>query len=376
MGLFHDSSPATCPAFPTPLSDADPISTGGTLTISSLFLYISAACAAVSGLISLLLILIHATHFSNPVQQIYIIRISFVIPVFAIIGVLCAAFNSSAVYIKPWMDVYESIALVSFFFLLSEYAFPGQQGRGGLFMNLENVDNQRSMIPGGSLAGYRRTWFLIVQYPVAMTIMAVATDATEAAKVYCLTSNTVHFAHIWLTILRMISTAVAVIAILGFYKRINGTLKAYKILTKLIAFKLIVFLNFVQTALFNFLGGGHVHPTAKFSYYDLTVGLPSALICLEMIFIAIFFHYAYTAGPYKLFGERDFSRKTMGLSLSLYKTYQGGPLGIKAILMAMNPVDIIRGILIGLSNGISQSAASYSLSSEQSMEPLRGPRQY
>lgn len=50
-----------------------------------------------------------------------IMRIIFMVPIFSLISFLSVAFYDSAIYIKPVEDVYEAIALASFFLLLCEY---------------------------------------------------------------------------------------------------------------------------------------------------------------------------------------------------------------------------------------------------------------
>ena len=50
-----------------------------------------------------------------------------------------------------------------------------------------------------------------------------------------------------LTILKLLSTALAIIAVLRFYRATKHEVAAQNSLLKLISFKLIVFLNFVQT---------------------------------------------------------------------------------------------------------------------------------
>lgn len=52
---------------------------------------------------------------------------------------------------------------------------------------------------GGSLTWYHRTWVIVYQYIVFSFLVAVATDITQAAGVYCANGSGVHFAHIWVS---------------------------------------------------------------------------------------------------------------------------------------------------------------------------------
>ena len=44
---------------------------------------------------------------------------------------------------------------------------------------------------------YRRTWVFVFQYIAVAFFVAIVTDITQAAGVYCANSSGLHFAHIW-----------------------------------------------------------------------------------------------------------------------------------------------------------------------------------
>lgn len=45
-------------------------------------------------------------------------------------------------------------------------------------------------------------------------------------------------------------------------------------------------------------------PTAHLSPVDIGIGIPMMMVNIEMVFFAMFYHYAYTVGPYKSQPER------------------------------------------------------------------------
>lgn len=81
---------------------------------------------------------------------------------------------------------------------------------------------------------------------------------------------------------------------------------------------------------------GLVYASDKLQTPDLLVGLPSAILCLEMGVLAIVHLWAYPSKPYVLaksnLGNRDDAQ------------YLGGPLGVYAILDALNPWDIVKAV--------------------------------
>lgn len=94
-----------------------------------------------------------------------------------------------------------------------------------------------------------------------------------------------------------------------------------------------------------------LEPTDTLSYADTKIGIPTLLICLQVIPFACLFHYAYSVKPYTALS----SQKTSGshpyvavidseIGLPQGKRYQGGPLGIYAWLMLFNPVEFFRDI--------------------------------
>lgn len=141
-----------------------------------------------------------------------------------------------------------------------------------------------------------------------------------------------------ITIIRTISTFLAIASILKFYHRAKATVKPRGAFKQLICFKLIVFLNFLQTLIFSFLvSKGDLHATKYMTYNDLANGLPALILSCELAVISPFFLKAFSATPYKLgqisSPENPSSRHEIG-------HYQGGPLGIYAIAKAINVFDI------------------------------------
>ena len=93
----------------------------------------------------------------------------------------------------------------------------------------------------------RITWILVFQYPVTELIAVIILEATEAADDYCTTSMSPKFGHIWVEIIRSLGVGLAVTSILRYYKRMKSRMSVRRGLAKLVSFKAIVFLHFIQT---------------------------------------------------------------------------------------------------------------------------------
>ncbi|KUJ18918.1 DUF300-domain-containing protein [Mollisia scopiformis] len=300
----------------------------GSLSFHQLITIISGACTVFACVLSFYLIFRHATHYSLPKEQRHIIRIIFMIPVFAILSFLSVIWYDGAEYLKPIESAYEAFALASFFLLLCAY--------------VQEDDNERQTFlqTSGTMKQYTAATIGSFQFPVVMIVLLVVTEITQATGSYCETSNSIHFAHIWVTVLSALSTVVAISSVLRYYKALKPTIKHRKPLSKLVGFKAIVFLNFVQTIIFSLLTSNNdLKPTNHITYNDLSIGLPNLILCLEMVIFSIAFLFIYRTQEY-IFKASAESAVPLG-----HGGYQGGFMGFRAYGQAINFLDIIQGIV-------------------------------
>ncbi|KAK5053934.1 hypothetical protein LTR84_001896 [Exophiala bonariae] len=373
MGLFNSgSSNHTCPTPTDFVKDAtEPIF--GNWTFYKFNMALSGSCAAFSTISILILMARHATHYSKPNEQSKILKICSLIPIYSIISFVTIAEPNSFVYLDPWLELFQAWALGNFFLLLCEFVSPSTQYRDVFFAALEVPKSRRTK--GQSQDGlewYRKKWFAIFQFVIVAILVAIITDITQAANMYCLTSNKAYFAHLWCSIVISISIAVAVIAVLKFFTALKKDLKHHKPMAKFLAFKLIIFLTFLQKIVIMILHSTDVlKETSKLSFADVNMGIETMLVCIEMVPFAIFFHYAYDVAAYDVSKPRPLplsditSRSSAdceaysGLVNSTQQSgfgkdnrynadagaYHGGPLGVKAWASLLDPREIIHAIL-------------------------------
>jgi hypothetical protein len=87
----------------------------------------------------------------------------------------------------------------------------------------------------------------VLQLIPTSIIIWLATVISLAVGTYCKQSNSVHFAHIWITILKVVVTVIAVVNCLRFYGRFKKILKQHGVILKLFTFKGIIGINVFQT---------------------------------------------------------------------------------------------------------------------------------
>ncbi|KAL1617169.1 hypothetical protein SLS54_007946 [Diplodia seriata] len=346
----------TCPAPISPV-EGEPLSIG--ITTQRLLTYISIPCVAITSIACLYLIFKHLHRYSRPAEQRQIVRLIFTPVVYSVFSLLGLLFYDAHEYIEPLPELYESFALACLFVLFVHY------GRN-LTVREESTGFTRSNTRNEfqSIADIKKTWIMVFQYPVVKTILIIAEEASIATGTYCAASNSVHFGHIWITLLGNISLAACFLTIVRFYAANKHLMLVHKPLAKLASFKLIVFVIFLQQLVFNF-----IHTPAGLSQHgtlsprDVKFGLPNALVCLEMVVFSLFFHYSFRSRMY-----HPDMRGHAGPCMSLPA----------AFVDALNPSDLVMDIAQMFGNQNAAQAQGYVQTAElyqhsPSVQPLVAP---
>lgn len=316
-----------------------PVPVAGPLTLQHLLLIIAAAAAGITIFISYFLIFKHLHRYTEPKQQRQIIRIIFTPCVFSSLSaVTIVNYPIVAKYMEPLISLYETFCLAALFLLFVEYVTPDEHTRTNYFAALENrqpkgkfgMSKGYTVIAGGCQIWFERIWFAVFCFVVVDILMAITEEISLATGDWCATSWSPRFAHIWVTIIHTFFLGWAVSGIVFFYVRLKGEAEfaRHKPLLKLVSFKLIVFINFVQSIAFGFL---NIDASDKVTGYDIKYGIPAALVAVEQIPFAIFFHYAFRSREYHESMKADLAGPRMGT--------------FRAAANAFNPMDLIRGVL-------------------------------
>ncbi|EOD52494.1 putative duf300-domain-containing protein [Neofusicoccum parvum UCRNP2] len=328
----------TCPA-PVSSVEAEPLSIG--ITLHNLLVYIAIPCVVLTAVISLFLIFKHLHRYTRPSEQRQIVRMVFTPVVFGVFALLALNFYDAHEYLMPLPDLYEAYALACLFVLFVHYTRdPTLQDAWG-----PKRTNTRNEFDGVA-PNLKKTWIMVFQYPIVKTILTIAQLASTATGTYCVASNSVHFGHIWIVVIGSASLVVCFMTILRFYKENKALMTIHKPMLKLLSFKLVVFVIFVESLIFNFIptptglsSNGTVSPR------DIKYGIPSFLVCFEMIFFSLLFHFTFRSRMYHPSQRGGSSSMTV----------------LAAAWDAANPSDLIRDI-----------AEMFSSDKSSRYEPARG----
>ncbi|KUI74060.1 hypothetical protein VM1G_09704 [Cytospora mali] len=369
---------------PRPLVNTETTKVAGDFDFFTVDQIVTGACACFTLLSLFVLLFRHATHLSRPNEQLNIMRIGCYLPIFAIGCFLEVSFPNAYMYINPWLDVVQAVALCNFFLLMCQFVSPSDSHRELFFAGLKVPQKKKKSRRGGrrgrgqepeveeepinGLEWYRKRWLLIFQYPAVQTLVAIFTAITESQGVYCLVSSKPYFGHLWLDIVHNVSLTLAIISTLRMYGALKTQLAHHKPLAKLAAFKLLVGITgLIQLVywILRSINPSPLKPTATLSWSDDFIGIPVMVMALLTVPFSIFFHYAYSVKPYYLentaqhmpLAHTDLEAGTDSPVAGKPATYtavgaagtsyQGGPLGIWAWLGMMNPSELIQGFIFG-----------------------------
>lgn len=177
MGLFHHDSDSdsgssnhTCPMLTNYAVEApEPIV--GTISFYHLNMMISGASAALVCLVMFSLMFWHATHLSKPREQIKydhpsiyqgttlihfrIMKICMLLPLYSVISFISIAFPRADIYLEPWLELFQSVALGAFFLLLCEFISSGSQTEINMFFAAFQVPQKKDSSPVDGLEWFR-----------------------------------------------------------------------------------------------------------------------------------------------------------------------------------------------------------------------------
>ncbi|KAH8696576.1 organic solute transporter Ostalpha-domain-containing protein [Talaromyces proteolyticus] len=297
-GIFSGSSNHTCPA--TSLDEDSTVLVVGNFTFYEINRIVSGAFTAATCVTIFTLMAMHSINMTKSNEQVKIMKICLMIPLYSLISFLSVYFPKAAVYLGPWQDFYESLAMGYFFLLLGVFISPSDQQRDLFFAAFRVPQKKNEDSPINGIEWYRKRWIAIFQYPIVALGVAVATAITQAVGIYCEESNKPYFAHLWIEIISNVSLGLCLTSILAFYTALKKNLVGHHPLTKLLAFKLLIGLSFLESIIFLILTSTNaLHATATMTYADVKVGIPNLLICVQTLLFSLFFHYAYKVSPYR-----------------------------------------------------------------------------
>lgn len=248
----------------------------------------------------------HLVNYTKPYLQKYIIRILWMVPIYAFNAWLGMKFPKSAIYLDTLRECYEAFIIYSFMKYLLNFLYRDTDSD----LLIQCKPPQKHLFPLCWLeplpGGYR---FLnnikqgILQYTVIRPITTMIALITELAGVYGEGSWSFSTAYIYLFLINNLSQMVAMYCLVIFYQAYRCELSPMSPLGKFLSIKCVIFFSFFQSVLISFLiefgvitRAFNVKSTGE--AVDIQRNLQDFLICLEMMIAAFAHVFVFSHKPY------------------------------------------------------------------------------
>ncbi|XP_043924370.1 transmembrane protein 184B isoform X2 [Protopterus annectens] len=320
------------------------------------FFLMTTAAQAVSGffvwtalLITCHQIYMHLRYYSRPNEQRHIVRILFIVPIYAFDSWLSLLFFTNDqyyVYFDTVRDCYEAFVIYNFLSLCYEYL----GGESAIMSEIRGKPIESSCMYGTcclwgktySIGFLRFCKQATLQFCVVKPLMAIITVILQAFGKYRDGDFDVASGYLYITIIYNISVSLALYALFLFYFATRELLSPYSPVLKFFMVKSVIFLSFWQGMLLAILEKFGAIPKIRVANVSVGEGTVAAayqnfIICVEMFFAAIALRHAFT---YRVYVDKRLD--------SQVPTY--GPYGrcapMKSISSSlketMNPHDIVQ----------------------------------
>ncbi|KFD52992.1 hypothetical protein M513_06108 [Trichuris suis] len=288
----------------------------------------------------------HLRWYTCPSEQRWIVRILFIVPVYAFDSWLSILFfaNNVYIYFNTVRDVYEAFVIYSFLSLCYEYL----GGESNIMAEIRGRPIKHGYLSCTCcLAGKHYTIEFLrfckqatLQFCFVKPIMALLTLVLMPLGRYEEGRWSPHEAYLYITIIYNISVSLALYGLFLFYRATKEMLNPYSPVLKFLTVKSVIFLSFWQGVLLALLGAtSAIQPVVDgsgrvlISTGTIAGGYQSFLVCIEMCLAAVALRFAFPISVYAAANIRTctFERRQVTLqsiSSSLKET--------------MNPRDIMQ----------------------------------
>jgi len=274
---------------------------------------ISGICVWAAILITCHQIYQYLRYYTNPAEQRWIVRILFIVPIYAFESWLSLLFfrgNSYYVYFNAVRDCYEAFVIYNFLALCYEYL----GGEGNIMSEIRGKPIRSSWVQCTCcLAGLSyNIGFLrfckqaTLQFCVVKPVMSLVTIWLQSKGRYEDGNWDASQGYLYITIIYNVSISLALYALYLFYYATKDLLRPFDPVLKFGTIKSVIFLSFWQGVLLAILEQmefivpvkGPDGKTIELSPGTVSAGYQNFLICIEMLFAAIALRYAFPISVY------------------------------------------------------------------------------
>ncbi|XP_018572602.1 transmembrane protein 184C [Anoplophora glabripennis] len=254
--------------------------------------------------LSLWEIILHVIHYTQPKLQKHIIRILWMVPIYAINAWVGLIYPKESVYVDSLRECYEAYVIYNFMKFLLNYLNMEMD----LEASLELKPQVKHIFPLCCLPDWEMgREFVhickhgILQYTVVRPLTTAISFLCKVFDVYGEGQFKANVAFPYLVAVNNVSQFVAMYCLVMFYKASLAELRPMKPLPKFLCIKAVVFFSFFQGVLIDLLVYLNIivpGPNSPDDGLSLSTRLQDFLICIEMCLAAIAHHYSFSYEPY------------------------------------------------------------------------------
>jgi Organic solute transporter Ostalpha len=265
-------------------------------------LLVSGLLSTISVVLSVLLIMQHLKHYTNPRLQRCIVRILLMVPIYSVDSWLSIRFHTWSLYFDLFRDCYEAYVLYMFFRLLVGYL----GGESRLAARWALHDDIKHPWPLCCLPSIRLGWVFfrrcklgILQFVLIKPLLAVSAVILDIFDLYGDGDWHLDQAYIYETSVANFSVTLSMYFLVLFYKATRRELKPRKPLGKFLCIKLVLFFSFWQAAALSGLEYfGVIKDLHGWTTSEQLNVLNDALLCAEMSLISVLHIFAFDYKEY------------------------------------------------------------------------------
>eukprot|EP01104_Vermistella_antarctica_P015640 TRINITY_DN5183_c0_g1_i3.p1 TRINITY_DN5183_c0_g1~~TRINITY_DN5183_c0_g1_i3.p1 ORF type:complete len:710 (-),score=206.41 TRINITY_DN5183_c0_g1_i3:11-2140(-) len=271
-------------------------------TYYPVFIFIAGMCAVLSTLMVGFAIFKHLLEFNEPLLQKYIVRILFMVPIYALGSFMSLILEPEmAIYIDLFRDCYEAFVLYAFFQLLIAY-LGGENALRHLLERKAAINHPWPLCCWKFKPGSVFLWRckqMILQFVILKPSIAVAAIVLGVMGHYHEGSFAATDGYPYLMILANTSVSFSLYFLILFYLAIKDDTADFRPVAKFLCVKAVIFFAFWQAVALNMLVATNIIKRPHDSSY-LTVAsyervIQDFIICLELVPLSVAFVYAF--GP-------------------------------------------------------------------------------
>eukprot|EP00249_Psilotum_nudum_P022163 c28398_g1_i5 orf=883-2325(+) len=270
--------------------------------MASLFtIVIAAVCTCGAVILAIWHIYMHLTNYTEPTYQRYIVRIIFMVPVFAMMSFLSLIMKNKSIYFSSIRDIYEAWVIYNFLSLcLAWVGGPGAvvTGLSGRVLK-PSCYLMTCCLPAIPLDGrfIRHCKQGGLQFVILKPILVAVTFFLFARGKYEDGNFSAKQGYLYVTIIYTISYSLALYALVLFYVACKDLLRPFRPVPKFVIIKSVVFLTYWQGVLVFLAAKSGLIKDA-----DEAADVQNFIICIEMAIAAVGHLYAF---PFKEYAEAN-----------------------------------------------------------------------